>query len=141
MSEDGSKYKQYFEWARDELKQLTKWKIGIIKQLAEKLEAAGMLLEMISSEIYKDASKKRNKEIDVCGTHATDDSKKEIEILSGGIEDVAVDGHMQLDAEVESDGKKVLENLYRDTATADEPSSADNIIIEEKKTCKRKYKS
>ena len=30
MSEDDSKYKQYFEWARNELKQLTKWKIGII---------------------------------------------------------------------------------------------------------------
>jgi hypothetical protein len=54
MSEDGSKYKQYFEWARNELKQLTKWKIGIIKQLAEKLEAAGMPLEMLSSEITRD---------------------------------------------------------------------------------------
>jgi len=140
MSEDDSKYKQYFEWARNELKQLTKWKIGIIKQLAEKLEAAGMPLEMIYSEItrelndydiseryirsclddkYKDASKKRNKETDVCGTHATNDGKEEIEVLSGGIEEIAVDGHTQLDAEVESDGKKVLENLYRDTATAD----------------------
>jgi len=88
--------------------------LRIIKQLAEKLEAAGMPLEMISSEIirelnnydvseryirsclddkYKDAPKKRNKEIDVCGTHAADDGKKEIEVLSGGIEDVAVDGH------------------------------------------------
>jgi hypothetical protein len=159
MSEDGSKYKQYFEWARNELKQLTKWKIGIIKQLAEKLEAAGMPLEMISSEItrelndydvseryirscldhkYKDASKKRNKEIDVCGTHATDDGKKEIEVLSGGIEGVAVDGHTQLDAKVEPDGKKVLENLYGDTATADEPSTADNIIIEENKNLHKK---
>ena len=117
-----------------------------------------MPLEMISSEItrelndydvseryirsclddkYKDASKKRNKEIDVCGTHAADDGKKEIEVLSDGIEDVAVDGHKR-DAKVESDGKKVLENLHRDTATADEPSTADNIIIEENKNLHKK---
>ena len=70
-------------------------------------------------------------------THAADDGKKEIEVLSGGIENVAVDGHKR-DAKVESDGKKVLENLYRDTATADEPSTADNIIIGENKNLHKK---
>ena len=34
--------------------------------------------------------------------------------------------------------KKVLENLYRDIATADEPSTADNIIIEENKNLHKK---
>ena len=139
-----SEYEAFFVWAKKELTQLKERHDinvkSVIEELARKLDTAGMPRWMICSEIsrqlkgychsryirdslddkYKDESKVREQSTSHSRLNTADDGKKEIEVLSGGIEDVAVHKH-KLDADIEADGKRVMQSLYNDTA-ADEPT-------------------